>query len=134
MANENPDTDLARAWDLYKHMDVLQHTRHSIFLVAQSIFVAAFAATHKNSTTVGNLVVVIGVAYAIFWFFLAYRLGEGMESVRKQYIEPGNPIWVTFESGLKRGGPLSAHLVLDCLFPGVMFLAWILLFIFRPIA
>ena len=134
MPNGNPDTDQARAWDLYKHMDILQHQRHSIFIVAQSIFFAAFAAAHKNSPAVGLVVVVVGVLYALLWFFLAYRLGKGMESICKQYIQPNSPIWATFESGLKRGGPLSGHLVLNVLFPWLTLLAWLFLIIVSSIA
>ena len=134
MPNRNPDTDQALAWDIYKHMDILQHQRHSISIVAQSIFFAAYAAAHMNSPAVGSVVADVGLVYAVLWFFLAYRLGKGMESVRKQYIEQDNPIWATFESGLKQGGPLSGHLVLNVLIPLLTILAWLVLIFVRFIA
>ncbi|MDO9372039.1 MAG: hypothetical protein Q7U07_05550, partial [Gammaproteobacteria bacterium] len=105
----------------------LQHQRHSISIVAQSIFFAAYAAAHKSSPAVGDVVAVVGLVYALLWFFVAYRLGIGMESVRKQYIESDNPVWATFDSGLKRGGPLSGHLVLNVAIPWVTILAWFVL-------
>jgi hypothetical protein len=69
--------DRERAWAYYQHADNLQHQRHSIFIVAQSIFFAAYA---QDPAGVGPIVAAVGIVYAVIWWYLSQRLSDGMDA------------------------------------------------------
>jgi len=136
---DKPENQRERAWSYYQHADTLQHSRHNIFIVAQSIFFAVYAAG-LNENSVRHVVVVMGIAYSLLWFTLSERLHRGMTALNDTYLEPnqakrivGDPTYGCYLRGLDRWPiPLSGRLVLNVLLPFLTVIAWLWLAFAKP--
>lgn len=130
------DDDLQRAWDYYQHADNLQHQRHNIFIVAQSILFATFV---QECSKVGPVVAFVGITYALLWWWLSERLSDGMYGLAERYLKKSAP-YIVYLDGLdtptkvpRRIIPkcvirrLSGRTVLNVIVPGLSLVAWVLI-------
>jgi hypothetical protein len=74
---------------VYFHEDNLFHARFNYFLLAQSLFVAAFASTWRaeNARLLGLTLIGAGISTAIIFFWILYKLRKGLLRLRNQYKE-----------------------------------------------
>lgn len=112
------------AWSYYQHADNLQHQRHNIFVVTQSIFFAAFA---QAPDYVAYVLIIVGIFYAILWSRASERMSDGMAAISRKYIEPGNEVYTDYLLGLDRKIRTSGRTTMNLLIPGTMGSAWLVL-------
>jgi hypothetical protein len=85
---EPPTSDqISKAWMYYQHADSLQHQRHNIFILAQTILTAAYVGFAQAPTPTKVLLATIGAAYALMWFMLTERVSKGMDALSDKYLE-----------------------------------------------
>ena len=128
MSSINPLTEQReRAWAYYQHADNLQHQRHNIFIVAQSIFFAAYA---QDASGVGPIVAVLGIIYGVLWWYLSQRLSDGMTALSKLYLEPsqgggGDEVYGIYLAGIKSNKYFSGRTILNVVVPWLAVAAWL---------
>ena len=112
------------AWNYYQYADNLLHQRHSIFLIAQSIFFAAFTSADKEN--VQWVVAILGVLIASLWFVISERLQAGLTYFRK-HISHSESIFEGYFNALDKHSRLTARIILHMILPALMASAWLYL-------
>lgn len=128
------------AWEYYQHADNLQHSRHNIFIVAQSIFFTAYATASKD-VAVWPVIVALGIVTGVLWLCLSERLYAGMKALSEGYLEPnekkkvtGDPIYGEYLSALAKSRLPSGRFILNIALPGITVAAWLVLLALRKCA
>ncbi len=112
------------AWNYYQYADNLLHQRHSIFIVAQSIFFAAF--TQTDNVNIQSVVAVLGVLLAVLWYAISERLQAGLNYFR-EHIRPADNLFEGYFTTLDNHSRLTARIILHIVLPAAMGGAWIYL-------
>ena len=110
------------AWNYYQYADNLLHQRHAIFLVAQSIFFAAF--TSANNDNIQWVVAVLGVLISVLWIAISERLQAGLAYFRRHINEP---LFEGYFGALDAHSRFTARLILHWILPVTMGIAWLYL-------
>lgn len=116
----NPE-DIKTAWVYYQHADSLQHQRHNIFILAQTILTAAYVGFAQAPTQTKVLLASIGAAYALMWFMLAERVSKGMTALSCKYLEK-DMVYKHYLDSL--GWMPSGRTILNRIMPISTFIAW----------
>ena len=117
------DNQRAIAWQYYVHADNLNHQRHGIFMLAQSIFFAAFA---SSSFSTGVVLAVVGVCSALLWNVSSTRLQSGLEYFLKKKSDNDELMQGYFDA-LNENNRVHAKYVFHWIFPWMFVAAWIAL-------
>lgn len=113
--------DIKTAWVYYQHADSLQHQRHNIFILAQTILTAAYIGFAQAPLLTKVLLASIGAAYALMWFLLAERVSKGMTALSFKYLEK-DEVYKHYLDSL--GSMLSGRTILNRIMPISTFIAW----------
>lgn len=106
----------------YQHADNLHHQRQNVFIVAQSIFFAAFT---QSPTALRSIVAVLGVVYSVLWWYLAERLSDGMDALNKFLRR--DDVYRVYLSGLRRKKKISGRCILNKMLPLLTLVGWLAL-------
>jgi hypothetical protein len=109
-----------KAWLYYQQADNLQHQRHAVFIVAQSIFFAAFT---QAPTLLRYTVAAVGALLCVLWWYITERVSDGMTELNNNYLAKDD-VYPTYLIGLERRKTTSGRFILNKALPWVTFVAW----------
>ena len=119
-----PNDEAQRAWVYYQHADNLQHQRHNIFILAQTILVAAYTAFAQAPWYTKVLIASIGALYALLWWRLAERVSKGMDNLSDK-LKNADPIYNDYLDSLGPG--FSGRTILNQIIPISTLIAWVVM-------
>ena len=120
------DDDAQRAWLYYQHADNLQHQRHNIFILAQTILAAAYAGFAQAPWYTKVLIASIGAFYALMWWLLTERVSKGMNCLSNK-LKEADPIYQSYLDSLGRG--ISGRTILNKIIPISTLIAWVVVLV-----
>jgi hypothetical protein len=121
------DSRVNSAWRYHQNADTIQHQRHIIFILAQTIFFTGFAVS-KNQLIQG-LVLGLGLAFAFLWWRVACLLEKRLDAMRAILRE--DPIWQIYIDAVKQKALFGGRCVFNWWLPGLTFLGWISVIIYH---
>ena len=114
------------AWRLHRNADSLQHQRHSMFILGQSIFFAAFGTNIETPGAFRHVVAALGVSWAILWIVVAFSLERRLDAMRKILREHNNT-WNEYEASVAIKHLGGGRIVLGVILPLLVVAAWVFL-------
>jgi hypothetical protein len=102
------ETSASRAWDIYKHGDLIRIYRISYGMVAQAMFMVSFVtlfSTQKNKdlrfAILEIAICLFGIFFSFIQFLLAKSLSVGLRLLRQQFLVDIDPIFTVYESSFR---------------------------------
>ena len=117
-----------RLWEWKLHEDYLFSNRINFFMVAESIFFAAFAALLVVRQNNSNLITILGIAgilFSLVWFYvLTVQIYFTIKPIKQILLEK-LPEYQYIDHGRKRVE--RSNSLLGCILPLVFLFIWIVL-------
>lgn len=124
------DRQIDHLWEWLLHEDNLFASRVSFFIVAVSMFFAAFAALSAGKVKNPKIFITLGVAGVILisvWIYIArYQIYFTIRPI-KEILCNSDKIQEYQMIVSKRQGVLKANIVLGCVFPVILLIVWLVL-------
>lgn len=117
---------LRSAWRYHQNADSIQHQRHIIFILAQTIFFGGFAGSAREPN-VQWLVVALGSVSAILWCGVANTLERRLDAMRT--VLKADPVWRRYKGAVSGSHLLGGRAVFNWWLPILTFLAWMYLLV-----
>lgn len=119
-----PEEEVRRAWQYHAKADDLQHQRHIIFVLAQTIFFLCFAALGRDSILAGFLPP-LGIVFAILWWRVADLLEVRLDAMRK--LLKADRVWEIYIDAASQRDLFGGRHVFNHWLPVLTILSWGLL-------
>lgn len=122
MTYEQEGRERERLWELLLHLETIINSRTNYFLIAESIFMAAYVAVNHS---VGELIFVIGgVILSTIWFFLQSQTFGNIGKLLLQ-INGWFPEYDKWKGA--REHAIRSNEVIAYALPGLFFLLWLII-------
>lgn len=110
-----------KLWQLLLHLEKIINTRTNYFLIAESIFMAAYVSVNRSF---GELIFVIGaVILSVIWLFLQHQTFRNIGKLLTQ-IDGWFPEYDKWKG--EREHPIRSNEVIVYALPGLFFLLWLI--------
>lgn len=127
MSDNYTDDDRRRAWLYHQNADQIQHQRHIIFVLIETILFAAFGQTTPN--VLAWIVAVVGMVVAALWCGVASMLERRLDAMRD--VLKSDPIWNRYTDAVSMRHPLGGRRVFNVWLPSLTIALWLLLLFAR---
>lgn len=127
--NDSKKDSIERLWSWILHEDTLFANRINFFLVAESMFFAAFAALSISSTNNVKILLVVGIGgilLSLIWIYLSYyQIYTTMRPIKRELAENLSEYLHVVE---KRSNLIGANHLLGFIVPSIFIIMWLILF------
>jgi hypothetical protein len=117
------------AWRLHRNADSMQHQRHMMFIVGQSIFFAGFVTATAYDRVPAVFCYVlggVGLTQAILWMVGSNMLEKRLDAMRR-ILTAENPTWREYQQAVSLYHPFGGRVVFNWYLPLATIVAWIIL-------
>ncbi len=115
-----------KAWEFYKHADMLNATRFNFFLVAESMLIVSLATVQKDSFFC-FLVIIMGLLFSIVWWIVSWSISSRMNKLKENYLVKES----VYNEYINVCNPKISNFLLNHLLPVATIFLWVILLAYK---
>ena len=117
--------DPSRVWEHRLHEDLAFNERQNYFLIAEAMFVTAYATTSSGqiaATSVGRIIAITGLVMTLAWLIVNRRQRQLVEHIHKRALDVCEEFEETYQT--RPPSRLRSHILLAYFMPLALVVMW----------